>query len=96
MAGQPMKVTVDSNMSIYGVFQPPIDIELQEPENTLRGLLKGLSDLCKSVDFISRGEIGSDIQKVLVNDEESYSLDNALHDGDKVTVVVEMAPLGGG
>lgn len=91
-----MKVTVDSNMSIYGVFQPPIDVELQEPENTLTSLLKGLSDLCKSVDFISRGEIGSDLQKVLVNDEESYSLDTALHDGDKVTVVVEMAPLGGG
>lgn len=91
-----MKVTIDSNVTIYGVFQPPIDVELQEPENTLRSLLKGLSDLCKSVDFISGGEIGSDIQKVLVNDEESYSLDTALHDGDKVTVVVEMAPLGGG
>ena len=91
-----MKVIVDSNMTIYGMFQPPIDVELQEPENTLRSLLKGLSGLCQSVDFISRGEIGSDIQKVLVNDEESYSLDAALHDGDKVTVVVEMAPLGGG
>ena len=91
-----MKVTVDSNMTIYGVFKPPIDVGLKEPENTLSGLLKGLSDRCVSVAFISGGEIGSDIQKVLVNDEESYSLDTALHDGDKVNVVVEMAPLGGG
>ena len=91
-----MKVIVDSNMAIYGVFQPPVDVELQEPENTLSSLLKGLSDRCISVDFISRGEIGSDIRKVSVNGEESYSLDTALHDGDRVTVVVEMAPLGGG
>ncbi len=91
-----MKVTVDSNMSIYGVFQSPVDVELKEPETTLRSLLKELSDRCISIDFISRGEIGSDIQKVLVNGKESYSLDTALHDGDKVTVVVEMAPLGGG
>ena len=91
-----MKVKVDSNMAIYGVFQPPVDVELQKSESTLSSLLKKLSDQCVSVDFMSQGEIGSDIQKVLINDEESYSLDTALHDGDKVTVVVEMAPLGGG
>lgn len=91
-----MKVTVNSNMKIYGAFEPPIDVDLKEPENTLKSLFEGLSDRCISVDFISDGEIGSDIQKVLVNDEETYSLDTALHDGDKVTMVVEMAPLGGG
>lgn len=91
-----MKATIDSNMTIYGVFQPLIDVELQESGNILRSLLKGLSDLCESLDFIGGGEIGSDIQKVLADDEESYSPDTPLRDGDKVTLAVEMAPLGGG
>ena len=91
-----MKATIDSNMTIYGVFQPLIDVELQESGNILRGPLKGLSDLCESLDFISGGETGSDIQKVLVDDEESYSPDTPLRDGDKVTAAVEIASLGGG
>ena len=91
-----MRATIDSNMTIYGVFQPLIDVELQESGNILRSLLKGLSDLCESLGFISGGEIGSDIQKVLVDDEESYSSDTPLRDADKVTVAVELASLGGG
>lgn len=91
-----MKATIDSNMTIYEVFQPLIDVELQEAGNILRNLLKGLSDLCESLDFISGGEIGSNIQKVLVDDEESYSPGTPLRYGNKVTVAVEMVPLGGG
>ena len=91
-----MKVTVDSNMAIYGVFQPPIEVELRELKPTLKELLEQLSDLCKSVEFIKDSELGSDVETVLVNGQERYYLDTKLEDGDKVMVMVEMAPLGGG
>ncbi len=91
-----MKVVVDSNMSIYGLFQPPMEIELEGSKATLRELLEELSDLCKAVEFISDDNLGSDIDTILVNDKEHYYLDANLNDGDKVMVMVEMAPLGGG
>lgn len=78
-----MKATIDSNVTIYEVFQPLIDAELQESGNILRSLLKELSVLCESLDFISGGEIGSDIQKLLVDDEESYSPDAPQRDGTR-------------
>ncbi len=91
-----MRVVVDSNMAIYGVFQPPIEIKLTGSKATLRELLEELTKLCASVEFINGDELGSDIQTVLVNDKEHYYLNTNLNDGDKVMVMVEMAPLGGG
>ncbi len=91
-----MKVTVDSNMTIHGIFQPPIEIELGGSEATLRELLEELARLCASVEFINGDELGNDIQTVLINDKERYYLDTKLNDGDKINVMVEMAPLGGG
>ena len=91
-----MKVIVDSNMAIYGVFQPPIQIELDRSGATLEELLEELSDLCPSVEFIRDDELGSDIQTVLVNEKEHYNLNTNLNEGDKVMIMVEMAPLGGG
>jgi len=91
-----MKVVVDSNMAVYGLFQPPIEIELKGPTASLTELLKELSDLCKSVEFIKDDNLGSDIDTILVNGKEHYYLDTNLNDGDKVMVMVEMAPLGGG
>ena len=91
-----MKVLVDSNMTIYGEFHPPVEIELGGQKATLKELLEKLSLMCKSVEFTKDNELGSDVQKVLVNDKEQISLDAHLNDGDKVMVVVEMAPLGGG
>jgi len=91
-----MKVVVDSNMAIYGVFQPPIEIELKGSKATLKELLEELSDLCPSVEFISSDEIGNDIQTVLVNEKEHYYLNTNLNEGDKIMIMVEMAPLGGG
>jgi molybdopterin converting factor small subunit len=91
-----MRVTVDSNMTIYGVFQPPIEVNLKGEKSTLRALLEELARLCASVEFINGDELGNDIQTVLVNDKEHYYLNTNLNDGDKVMVMVEMAPLGGG
>jgi len=91
-----MKVLVDSNMTIYGVFDPPAKIELKGSRATLKELLKELSDLCKSVEFIHGDEIGSDVQTILVNETEHYYLDTPINEGDKIMVKVEMAPLGGG
>ena len=83
-------------MTIYGEFQPPVEIELNGPETTLKELMDALSKRCKSVEFTTDNELGSDIQTVIVNDKEQIHLDARLNDGDRVMVVVEMAPLGGG
>ena len=91
-----MKVLVDSNMTIYGEFQPPLEIELNGPEATLKELLEVLSKRCRSVEFTRDNELGSDIKTVLVNDKEQIHPDAHLKDGDRVMVVIEMAPLGGG
>ncbi len=91
-----MKVIVDSNMAIYGVFEPPIELELRAARTTLRELLKELSVLCQTVEFVRDNELGSDIGTVSVNGKECYQLDTKLEDGDKVMVTVEIAPLGGG
>ncbi len=91
-----MKIVVDSNMTIYGVFQPPIEVELKGPEATLKELLEQLSHLCQSVEFVRDNELGGDVETIVVNNREHYSLATSLKDGDKVRVMVEMAPLGGG
>ena len=87
---------MDSNMTIYGLFNPPTKIELKGSTATIRELLEQLARLCKTVEFISADEIGTDIQTMLVNEKEHYYLDAELNEGDKVMVMVEMAPLGGG
>lgn len=91
-----MKVRVDSNMTIYGVFRPPMEIELRRPHATLKELLENLSDRCQSVEFIRGNEIGGDIQAVLVNQVEHHNLNAKLSEGDNIMIMVEMAPLGGG
>ena len=91
-----MKVIVDSNMTIYGEFHPPLEIELNKSEATLKELLEALSKRCQSVEFTRDNEMGSDVQTILVNDREQIHPDARLKDGDRVMVVVEMAPLGGG
>lgn len=50
-----MKVNVISNMCIYGVFEPPVKIELEEPKATLRKLLEVLTDLCEIVEMAPLG-----------------------------------------
>ena len=40
--------------------------------------------------------IGNDIEVVSVNGKEHYHLDTNLKEGDKVMIMVEMAPIGGG
>ncbi|MFC1872001.1 hypothetical protein ACFLYF_06375, partial [Chloroflexota bacterium] len=84
------------NMAIYGEFQPPAEIELSVTKATLKDLLGALSKLCPSVEFTRGNELGSDIKTVLVNNKEQIHLDARLSDGNRVMVVVEMAPLGGG
>ncbi len=91
-----MKIQVDSNMTIYGEFQPPVEIELNKPDATLKELLEALSKRCQSVEFTRDNELGSDVQTILVNDKEQIHPDAHLKDGDWVMVVIEMAPLGGG
>lgn len=96
-----MKVIVDSNIEITGVFKPPKVVELLGPEASLRELLQELSRLCRTIEFINTAatDIGSDIDEIFVNGREcplSEHLDTALREGDKVLVRVLVAPLGGG
>ncbi len=95
-----MKVFVDSNIKVQGVFETPIEVELKGSNATLKELLETLSDLCKTIDFIKSDDIGDDIFKVLLNGTEyqflPQGLKTSLNEGDKIMVEVEVSPLGGG
>ena len=91
-----MKVIVDFNMAIEGVFEPPIQMELEGSRATVKDLLEHLSNLCPWIEFISGDELGSDIQAVLVNEKEHFSLNTNLNEGDKVKIIIEIPAVAGG
>ncbi len=91
-----MKVTVVSSMLLQGVFRPDIKIEPKGAKTTLRDLLKELSNLCQTIEFIINDELGGDIDVITINGTEQYNLDIELHDSDEVTVFADTAPLAGG
>ena len=91
-----MKVTVVSSMLLEGAFRPEIKIDSKKEKATLRDLLKELSYVCQTIEFIRNGELGSDIDIITINGTERYNLDIELNDSDEVTVFADTAPLAGG
>ena len=91
-----MKVIVDSNLVMPPLFKPPTQIELKDSGATLKGLLEELSCLSKILEFISGDKIGENIQTVLINGKEQFSLNTKLNEGDKIMIVVGIEPIGGG
>ena len=95
-----MKVHVGSNITGFGLLEFPTEVELEESNVTLRGLLESLSGSGAVMEFIKGTEIGSDLQEVLVNGKKCQflpqGLETRLNEGDEIELIVEASPLGGG
>lgn len=95
-----MKVKVDSNLRIYNVFEPPVELELQDDNNSFRDLLQILSEKYPFMKFLNSGEMGDDLRHVFLNGESHFSfpegLNKRIKEGDNVRVEVYMDPLAGG
>lgn len=93
-------VTVDSNLRIRDVFEPPMQMELPEGEETLKDLLLRLSARCRHLKFLEQGEMGDDLRHVYVNGKSHFRLPEGLNrklsEGDTVRVEAYMDPLAGG
>lgn len=50
-----IKVKVDSNLRIKNVFEPPLQMDLKDGENTLKDVLQKLSAMYPYLKFIERG-----------------------------------------
>jgi molybdopterin converting factor small subunit len=95
-----IKVRIDSNLRIKNVFEPPLQMDLQDGENTLHDVLQQLSGRYPSLKFIERGEMGDDLRHLYLNGESHFSFPEGLkkkvNEGDTVLVEVYMDPLAGG
>ena len=97
-----MKVKVDSNFEIRGIFGSS-EVELEGGEATLRDLLEVLSQMCGGrIVFVDpqTGEVDPDDFGIHVNGSSFQLLpqkvNTRLHDGDRVSLTMYLAPLGGG
>jgi len=95
-----MKVVVDSNLAIQGLFEPPVELSFNGESHTLKGLLEKVGSMCSSIQLLKDGAIGDDIRNIIVNGKEYFDLPQglatALKDGDHVHLEIYMEPLGGG
>lgn len=97
-----MKITVkiDSNLRIKNVFEPPLQMDLPDGENTLKDVLQKLSGMYPFLKFIERGEMGDDLRHLYLNGESHFlfseGLKKKIKEGDTVLVEVYMDPLAGG
>ena len=95
-----IKVKVDSNLRIKNVFEPPLGMNLQEDENTLKDVLQKLADRYPYLKFIERGEMGDDLRHLYLNGQSHFSfpegLKKKINEGDTVLVEAYMDPLAGG
>ena len=95
-----IKVKVDSNLQIKNVFEPPLQLDLPESENTLQDVLQNLSRRYPYLKFIERGEMGDDLRHLYLNGESHFSfpegLKKKIQEGDTVLVEAYMDPLAGG
>ena len=56
-----MKITVNSNLLIKNIFEPPITIQLKEAEASLGDLIRKLGDICYTIEFLYDTGLGNDI-----------------------------------
>jgi molybdopterin converting factor small subunit len=97
-----MKITVriDSNLQIKNIFEPPLQMDLQDGENTLMDVLKKLSGMYPYLKFIEREEMGDDLRHLYLNGVSHFTfpegLKKKINEGDTVLVEAYMDPLAGG
>jgi translation elongation factor EF-G len=95
-----IKVNVDSNLRIKNVFEPPLELEMREDENTLKDVLGKLSEKYPYLRFLEKGEMGDDLHHLYLNGESHFSFSEGLKrkvaEGDTIRVEAYMDPLAGG
>ena len=95
-----IRVKVDSNLRIKNVFEPPLELELRDGENTLKDVLGKLAEKYPYLRFIEQGEMGDDLRHLYLNGESHFSFSEGLkrevNEGDTVRVEAYMDPLAGG
>jgi len=95
-----IKVTVESNLRIKNVFEPPFQIELRDDKQTLRDVLQRLATLYPYLRFIKEGEMGDDLRHLYLNGKTHFlfpeGLKREIHNGDTIRVEAYMDPLAGG
>ncbi|HNS13878.1 MAG TPA: hypothetical protein PKM08_00965 [Syntrophorhabdaceae bacterium] len=95
-----IKVKVESNLRIANVFEPPLDMELQDGENTLQDVLQRLYEMYPYLRFIDKGEMGDDLRNLYLNGKSHFifseGLKRKVNEGDTVRVEAYMDPLAGG
>ena len=95
-----MKITVDSNLLIKNIFEPPISIHFKEKEVSLRELIKRLGDICYMIEFLFGNELGNDVNKLTVNNTNflmlPQGLNTTLKDGDVIYVDILWDSITGG
>ena len=92
-----IKIKVDSNLRIKNVFEPPLEVELQDNENTLKDVLGKLAEKYPYLRFIEKGEMGDDLHHLYLNNENHFSFSEGLQkkvkEVDTVRVTAYMDPL---
>jgi len=95
-----IKVKVESNLRIANIFEPPLDMELQDGENTLQDVLQRLYEMYPYLRFIDKGEMGDDLRNLYLNGKSHFifseGLKKKVNEGDTVRVEAYMDPLAGG
>ena len=95
-----MRVSVDANFTLKGVFETPVQWSFQRSEVTLRELLKEIDQRVHSITIFRDNDLGDDIEEIWLNGKRFFSLgkklETPLKDGDKLKIALYMAPLGGG
>ena len=96
-----MKVVIESNLTIGNIFEPPVELVFQSEIITIKDVLERLGNICESVQFLRKdGDLGNDVDEVIVNDENYITLKRDLNtylkEGDRVTVNIYYEILGGG
>ncbi len=95
-----MKVMVDANIIIKNVFEPPVELTLNQDSVTLKDLLREINKMSSSLQLVKDETLGEDVRNIFLNGADYFQLphglDTSIRDGDKVNVEIYMEPLGGG
>ena len=66
-----MKVTVDSNLQVGNIFEPPVELSFEGETATVEEVLAALENMVGSIQLLGRdGELGHEVDEVLVNGEK--------------------------
>ncbi len=95
-----MRVSVDANFTLKGIFETPVKMSFRRSGVTLREVLKEIDRKVHSITIFRDDELGDDIEEIWLNGDRFFSLgkklETPLKDGDKLKIALYMAPLGGG